>query len=234
VQLEDTNEKISHKFWVASSNFFETSLIFYPVYNASFLSKENPQNLQLTAEIDIYDCDGKQVNNLNCSFDPNKISVLEVASLIEGFKFEAGIKHGLVEIKTQGNLDIQCRLNSHSNAALMGNLLEISKYQKGFLPLRLGEANNVLVVVANLSRDVNNIKGKLFLGKRSPEISLELPSGSVRVLSLASEFAECLENKSYSSPGYLRITSKNDLPFAVQILESVKGSRDEEFYSSIQ
>ena len=233
MQLEETNAKISHKFWVASSNFFETSLIFYPVYNNTFLNKEKSSAVELSAKLEIFDCDGKSVNTINCTFDSNKVSVLEVASLIEAFKFEAGIKHGLIEVETGGNLEIQCRLNSHSSATVLGELMDTARYQKAFLPLRLGESNNTLVVVANLSRDTNSIRSKLFLGKRSPEVLVDLPPGAVRVLSLANEFAECIENKSFSSLGYLRVTSRNDQPFALQVLECMEGSKEESFFSSI-
>lgn len=231
VQSEQSSETKSYKYWVASSNFFETSLVFYPVYNNRLLKQENLT--QLSASAEIFDCDGKSVNKIQCSFDNNKVSVLEMASLLEGLKYEAGIKHGFVELKTSSNLSVQCRINSHSSAAVLGDLDEISRYQKAFLPLRLGESTNTLIVLANLSKDINSVKVKLFLGKRTPEVNVELAAGSVRLLSLADEFAECIENKSFAALGYLRVASKNDLPFALQIIESTEGLKEEAVFSSI-
>ncbi len=231
VNSASTNLTKSYKYWVASSNFFETSLFFYPVYNSEFLKVE--KSIAIQAQAHIYDCDGSLVNELNCSFDPNTVSVLEMSSFLEGLKYESGLKHGIIEIKTSANLDVQSRLISHSSTSLAGNLLEISKSQKAFLPLKVGDNINTMLVIANLSKEQNNIRSKLFVGKRSPEISIELPPSSVRVFSLANEYAECLESKSLALPGYLRVTSKNDLPFGLQTIELVEGNKDESVFSCI-
>lgn len=221
----------SHQFWVASSNFFETSIIFYPLPYRSNESGHDKDTFE--AEGELYDCDGTLVNTLKYSFDVGKVTVLELSALMEGFKYESGLKHGIMVLKTGRNVGVQCRLHSHSAASFLGELKEVGKADRTFLPLRFSEGSKTLLSLVNLSKDLNQIKCKLFLGKRSPEISLSLPKQGVRLVSVNSEFTEAIESKHIMAAGYLRVSSKNDLPFAAQIVECLEGKANESVFSTI-
>lgn len=224
MHLNSKPEGKKYLFWVASSGLFETSLIFYSSPN---------QKKEHIAQGLLYDSDGNHVNSLEYSFHSDKASVFEISSLMEGVKYEAGLKHGILDLKVSADMNVICRLHSHSAASLLSSLHELGRNEKAFLPLRFSTDTKIIAAVVNLSKEVNQVRCKLFIGKRTPEINLDLPPQSVRLISMNEEFIDCLEGKSVTAAGYVRISSRNDMPFAAQIVECVEGSKNEAIFSSI-
>lgn len=222
----------TYQYWIASTAFFDTALVIYPVYISPDF---NPQvsNSDRTIAVSFFDCDGEEVNKAVYTIEHSRVTVLELSVLMEGFKYEGGFKHGIISVKASPGIEVKCRIYSHSSATFLNPLPEIYRHQREFLPVRFSPDTKTLVVLANLTKDSNQVRAKLFLGKRSPESIFTIPSAGVRLICLEQDFAECFEGKSSSSLGYVRFSSKNDLPFAVQVIECGEGKREQAFLSSI-
>jgi hypothetical protein len=221
----------SAQFWVSSSPFFESVLFLTPslVPNELYLGENNVYNYL----IKLYDSDGALVNELNYSITPFQLGVIELHNLMEGMKYESGIKHGWVDVVCERPSRMFCRLHAKSVATLMGELQPIGGQQRVCFPLTLGENRSAYLAAVNFSKEPSAVRCKLFIGKRSPEILFTVPGSGARLINLDAEFPDYKELEGPALLGYLRVSPRNDSPFGVQLIERIEGSKEEGLFGTL-
>jgi hypothetical protein len=113
-----------------------------------------------------------------------------------------------------------------------------------FFPLAFAEDRKNFLCMVNRSKEEAVLKGRLFLGSRSPEGTWSIPPFASRVVLLESEFkyytsstqqnsgAELQESREILLQGYLRLTTRSG-DAAVQMIEMTQGPRDNGFFTSV-
>src|SRR4051812_34599375 len=79
-------EDKSH-FWMCSSPFVESALFMVPRTDCAG-----------SACLEVFDCDGARVNEIECSFPPGEVGSLELDQLMGSCKLESGIKHAYLRV----------------------------------------------------------------------------------------------------------------------------------------
>lgn len=231
--LQKVSKFISH-YWVASSPFFETSLFFSTAVNTAQISNTPDQGPRPAIyNVVLYDCDGDIVNELKYEASPTEVGILELHNLMEGMKYESGLKHGWVHVESEVPGKAVCRIHARSSACLMGELMQIGPTQRAFFPIRFGEQRTSYIAVVNYSKEPSAVRCKLFIGKRSPEILHAIPPGGARLINLESEFPEYKESAGSLMMGYVRVSPRNDTPFGIQLIERCEGSKEEGLFGTL-
>ena len=224
------------QFWVASTANFQTNLFFVP--DASRILASSGQATgdmtMYTVQLNLFDADGELVNEVTTSFPLDRVGLLELEPLLEVCKYEGGMKHGRALISSDSPTKHLCRLQGRENAALMRELLPLSAQHRVFLPVSLTEAKASILVLSNMGRVPAILRCKLIVGKRSPEMQLEIPAGATRLLSVENEFPEFGDlNLSRGVQGFLRLSSRAEDQVGVQLLERIEGPKDTGLFTTV-
>lgn len=228
-----------YNFWVASGPFFDSTIFLTPpdylsvIENKSDISKFSELPETYTSLIKFYDPDGSLVNEVECNFPSSQVGILELGPLMESCKYEAGIKHAQISVYSVNAIKAICRIFARQSATFMGELRAIDTMNRAFFPIAIGEGRTSLVAICNFSKESNAVRLKLFVGKRSPEILVQVPAGGTRLVSLEAEFGEYIDRSPALQRGYIRASAKNDLPGGIQLLERIETSQEDSIYSSL-
>jgi|GEM_PF-1191718 len=221
--------QISH-YWICCAPFFETTLLVMP-----------PPSRQRAAErssaasiLRLYDADGYLANEVMVEFSYDQVGVIELEPLMAGCKFQAGLKHGHLEVHSPPGFSELCRIHTREGASQMSAPVLLSNTRRVFFPLLFSTERVSLLCLINAGETEAVLRGRFFCAKRSPEATWEVPGRGARVISLTSEFSEYLEAGPTSQvQAYIRIGVRNDCLVGAQLIDRTKGPKEGSFFSAI-
>ena len=214
-------ERVAH-FWVCSSPFIESALFMVP----------QTQGVG-SVRLELFDCDGGRINEVECSYPPGEVGVLELDQLLGACKLESGVKHAHIKVVSNG-VTPQLRMFSKTGAFLVGEPVEISSKRPTFFPLSFHERRvSYLCLVNQEDREVT-IKCRLFCAKRMPEAYSVVPAFGSRMICLNTEFKDYLPIEGETLvPAYVRVSTGADNGCGIQLLEQVISSGAETYFGSV-
>lgn len=217
-------------FWVASYPFFDTALIITPpVLVSSDVQSDR------WSQVDVYDCDGAQVNSVAVTFDPDSVATLQLDPLMGSCKLESGFKVAHIAAKSQlPGVKHRCRVVSHEHACLMGAGFSVLPIMPAFFPISFAPGKQNFITAVNYGPNEAAVRVRLFFGTRTPEILCTVPGMGARIISLETEFQDCAERATERSlQAYIRVTTKSDVGFGVQLLERTEGPKETNLFYSL-
>jgi len=216
-----TGVSIERHLWICSSSFFESVLFLHS-------RSGNPFTLHL------YDADGELINKLSLNFPASQIGAIEVCDLLEGCKLESGLKHGHAVISGSEKDLVACRIQSREHGAMLPICHEFRLDQALFYPITVCDERSYILPLTNFGKAPMQVRCRLFLGKRTPEVMVTLPPLASRIISISSDFAEFLEPfAGKQTQCYVRLTSKDSAPIGAQLIERCQLSNARFAYSAV-
>lgn len=217
-------------FWVASYPFFDTSLIITPPQLPADEVKDKTWSV-----IDVYDCDGTKVNSVEVTFDPDAVATLQLDPFMGSCKLESGFKTAHIAARTElPGVKHRCRIVSHEHACLMGPSFSVLPVMPAFFPVSFAPGKQNFITAVNYGSAESSLRIRLFFGTRTPEALFSIPAMGARIISLEAEFADCADRAAdRSMQAYIRLTSKLDAGFGVQLLERSEGPKETNLFYSL-
>ena len=214
-------------FWVVAAPGLRSSL----VYSDVSLEQE-----ETTLDMTIFDCDGERSNQAQIEFSTKRQCLFELDPLLGTLKRQAGFVHGLVSLRGAAELSrVLVRYQSPQSSSLssLSNLLSRPRPQS--IPINAGERRRVLLVIANTEESEISVRGRLLVGKRSPECVWALSARASRIIDLTSTFSAIIseEQSSMFGRGYLRLSTTADHGVVTHLLlvnQSEDGTETMQFY----
>lgn len=220
-------------FWVCCAPFFETTLLVVPSMAAA-AAHDAGGGEQVLSRLRLYDADGFVTNELSVQFSPLQAGVIEVEPLMAGCKFEAGLKHGHLEIRSRRGFSHLCRLHSREGASLMGPPALLSSTRRVFFPVLFSAERSSFLCLINQGDTQAALRARFFFGKRSPEATWEVPAHGARVISMASEFGEYVDYPAGTqAQAYIRLAVRSDSIVGAQLIDRAKGSKEGSIFTVV-
>lgn len=216
--------KKSAHFWVSSYPFFQSSLFFAPAPSGA-----EPAEVYLQ----LYDPDGMVFNELTVQPQFGSVGIVEMEPLLGACKLESGFKHAHLVVQSTNLVRAWTRIHGNISATLQSEPAEVSLHHTSFLPITLGEERTSLVALVNQSESAQNIRLRLYFGKRLPEVQVSIAARGARLVNIPVEFGEYLPRDGRSYPAYIRISSVSDRPCGVQLVEVIKTEKEGNIFASV-
>ncbi|MCB0340448.1 MAG: hypothetical protein KDD53_12630 [Bdellovibrionales bacterium] len=199
-------------YWVGTSDILRSELILTPGRGPDFPP----------AQIRIYDCDGELVNELEVQLSDPKVQIIELDSMMQGCKVQAGFRHGHVQVRVGVDSSAACRYHWGEAVSVVSDLQEVSSERAGFFPVRFSKDKLHIVALVNHTDSPAESMVRLILGRRTPEVAVTVPGLGARIVSLESNFAEfATPQEGKERQGYLRVRTKENTPLGLQLIEEL-------------
>jgi len=179
----------------------------------SGVNKNNSGPNNTVLEMTFYDCDGDQANQAKIEFSTKRQCLFELEPLLGGLKRQAGFAHGLVTLSGRSDISrLLLRYQSSHASWLIPSHKVISRSKPHALAVHLSESRRGLLVLANTENTEVTVRGRLLVGKRSPECAWTLPGRSSRIVDLVGTFADVIgeDPSSMFGRGYLRLSTSSE------------------------
>lgn len=224
---------VSSHFWVSTFPYFETTLVITPpLYSLPLFSSTSSSSI--TSRLFFYDADGKLINDSSLETSSGAVSMLELDQFLGGCKLESGLKHAHLIVRSPAGTGHHCRIQGREYAAMLGEPFRISAAKAGFFPVTFSTDRSNLLTLINYSMEEANLRCRLFLGKRCPEVVWSIPALGSRVINIEVEFREYAEAKEGQQlQAYLRVTTKSNGLGAQLVERSESSSEQGAFVSGI-
>lgn len=187
-------------FWAVAAKGLQQSLLYMPAIDAQ------PEEALL---LSFHDCDGAVVNKAEILFPSARNCLFELEPLMGLLKLESGMRHGLVMLQSQSNGRVVSRYHSGQSVTLVPASQTIANLRQGLVPVNNQGRRETYLALTNCDDVTVEIKAKLLIGKRSPEVSWELPPFASRIINLNSAFTDAIgvEAGQISGRGYVRLST---------------------------
>ncbi len=213
----------SKHFWISTFPFFETTLFLVP--------PPAPIATTFLSRIDLFDADGMLINQVTLEVPAQNVYVVELDPLLGPCKLEQGIKHAHMVVSTPGAA--YCRVQGRENGSLLGEPALVNATRATFFPLTFELGRSNLLCVINRNEYEASLRGRLFVGRRSPEIGWTIPAKASRVFNIETQFSEFIEiEEDQLVRGYVRLSTKAG-DIGVQLVERTPGSREHGIYGAM-
>jgi hypothetical protein len=235
-QAESNEANTTSHFWVSTFPYFESTLVITPPISATAAT---------SSKLLFYDADGQLVNESIIETGAQSVTQLELDQFLGGCKLESGLKHAHLVVQSPLGSGHHCRIHGREYAALLGEPFPISAAKAGFFPLTFSADRSSLLAIINFGAAEANLRCRLFLGKRCPEVVWSIPALGSRVINLEVEFREYTESKetartqvqtgtreAQGAQAYLRVTTKSS-GLGVQLIERSEFSVEQGIFSSL-
>ena len=219
------HDKIAHlrahvaHFWVSSSPFYSTSLIFEPLEEA--------------AVVRLFDADGAQFNELTVNFEPNLPGLLDLEPCMAACKFESGLKHARVEVSSTKPLAVVARVHSRDWAGVCREAVPCSALRKAIVPFFCQTEKTSIIAILNRLDVPVEVRARLFVSNRSPEVTWKIPALGCRFVDTKLEYDEILEQNSEVAQGYVRLSVVGDEEVFIQTMEVGGSSKQPRYFSFV-
>lgn len=188
-------------FWAVTAKGIQTSL----VVSATSTEANFDQGIRLVA----YDCDGAEVNRAEISSTHGAACVFELEYLMGLMKLESGMRHGMMSIDYPVGANILIRYQTPDTTTMAPLHAPVSNLKQGLIPITCNPERRTLLALSNCESTQVQVRGRLVLGKRSPETNWTLEPFSSRLVEVENTFAAALgeEGFLFSGRGYLRLST---------------------------
>ena len=217
------SEKVAHlrahvaHFWASSSPFFSTSLLFEP--------------LDESAIVKFFDPDGALFNEIEVNFEDGLPGFLDLEPCMAGCKFESGLKHARLEICSTKPLSILARVHTRDWAGVTREAIPCSALRKAIVPFFCQSEKTSVIAILNRLEVPVEVRARLFIGNRSPELIWKIPGFGCRFVDTKLEYDEVIEQSPEAAQGYVRLSVVGDEEVFIHTFE-VGGSIKQPRYFS--
>ncbi|MCB0310825.1 MAG: hypothetical protein KDD42_06305 [Bdellovibrionales bacterium] len=216
---------VESHFWVSSYPFFEASL---------FVASDPASQAQQSTQLYLYDCDGAPVNEVEVNFPAGQLGIVELDQFLGQCKLEAGLKHAHLHVVSEAGGKHMLRIHGGSSACMLGPAQEVSQLRSCFFPVLLANERNALVTLVNYGRSDSLVRCRMYVGKRVPEVRINVPALGSRVLSIPAEFSEYAKpDGNKKQPTYLRLSSTCEVPCGAQLIETISPEKEGTIFSAV-
>lgn len=206
-------------FWVTTSPFFSTSLLFEPLEDAVIVR--------------LYDPDGNQFNELMVNFESNLPGLLDLEPCMASCKFESGLKHARVEVSSTKPITVMARIHSRDWAGVCREAIPCSALRKAIVPFFCQSERTSIIAVLNRMEVPVEVRARLFIANRSPEVTWKIPALGCRFIDTKLEFEEVIEQSSEIAQGYVRLSVIGDEEVFIQSFEVGGSPKQPRYFSFI-
>ncbi|NDC37221.1 MAG: hypothetical protein EBZ48_04120, partial [Proteobacteria bacterium] len=242
-------------FWVTSQPFCEAVLFISPqtLGAAQSLSLEGTASVAL---LRLFDSDGGVVTEAQCGSANGAPVMLELDALLEGCKLESGLRHGHLMIEHDASVRPAVRLQNRGGAVLTGASMPVDRDRAMFSPVTLAPERASLLTLVNFGAGMAEVRVRLMVGNRNPDLVYNLPPFGSRVVCLEQEFRQALMvdfakgDSSKGQPrrgvsatdapptfsetrGYVRVSVRNEQTVGVQLVESIERADQGTVFSAL-
>lgn len=225
VQPKSADPKLeAAHFWVVSSRYLQSALLLTPPLS---LIQANYQ-----VSLELFDADGCRAGSMQAEFPAGQLGVIELDPLMSGCKFESGMRHGRVRIECAQGARVVCRYFSSDSVSLAESASALSLDRSTFFPLHFSGDRSEILAVMNSGSELLDVRCRLFVGKRSPEVVWSVPAGGTRLFDLREEFSSLLEAEP-AVRGYVRISTKSIEGGALQFIERQIGAQRRDLFQVV-
>ncbi len=187
-------------FWAVAAKGLQQSLIYTPALEAE------PEEALI---LSFHDCDGAVVNKAEILFPSARNCLFEIEPFLGLMKLESGMRHGLVIAESQSKGRLVSRYQYGQSVTFVPTEQTIANLRQGLVPLNNQGKRETYLAITNCDDVAIEIKAKLLIGKRSPEVSWELAPFSSRIVNLNAVFSEAIgdDQSQISGRGYVRLST---------------------------
>ena len=223
-KIENTARARS-SFWVVTYPACETVLFVVPTLQAL----SDPATTERNTTIDVYDSDGDLVNEVLVRFPATELGMIEMSPFLGGCKLDSGFKHGRIAVRSDFPCQHLVRIQSRDSAVMAGDLMSLDAQHPLAMPFIADQKRSSMLVLVNEGSAETEVRVKLYLSTRSPEIRQRIPPGGSRLVLLERAFSDCLEGESAKlGRGYIKLTTtlnagsaERDSRIGVQLVERI-------------
>lgn len=220
-------EVYEREHWFAGYPFFEPVLTVRAGSEAETVfegEERSQQGLGDFITLSLFDCDGALLQEVEVPFreGPHGVTLdsIPLAPLLGACKFEGGMKHGRVQIRSARPFQSTVRLNGFSESLPVPCPQKISRDLSAFVPVSFRQSQSSVIIVTNCNEAVGNLRCRLFWGNRSPEVTWNIPGFGARCFHVEQVFADLLEGEKFEgSSGYLRLAGLGSYELDLYSLE---------------
>ena len=183
--------------------------------------------------VKLFDPDGRQFNELTLSFVANNPGLLDLEPCMADCKFESGLKHARVEIASSRSISILARVHSRDWVGVCPKAALCSSLSKVMIPFFCQTDKTSVVAILNRFDEAVEVRARLFVENRSPEIIWTIPAQGARFLDTKLEFAEVIEQSPEIVQGYVRLSVVGDHEVHTQAFEVGGSTKQPRYFSFI-
>lgn len=232
VKGESTPARLESHYWVSTFPFFSHTVLIIPPPPAD--QEGGAVDEGFSAQLTIYDADGMLGNRVVITREKREIVAVELDPLMGGCKIESGLKHGHLLIESPAGFTHLCRIRGPHGSALVSQGTPVTRDLASFMPLTFSADRSQLLSVINTSNEAAQFRCRLYCGKRTPEMTADVPAHGVRLLSVQSEFSEfAIVEGGKRISAYARFTSGSNEPLLVQLVERYELMEDSYRYAAV-
>ena len=212
-------------FWVVTYPACESVLFIVPTVEALQYSGDRER----TTRVEVYDSDGDLVNTVVARFPATGLGLLEMSPFLGGCKLDSGFKHGRIVVESDFPCQHFTRIQSRDSAVLAGELLSLESQRPLAMPFVADGKRSSVIVLVNEGPTEAEVRLKLYLSTRSPEVRQMIPPGGARLVLMERVFSECLEGDSAKTGrGYVKLTTAHTCSIGVQLVERIARTPESE------
>jgi hypothetical protein len=216
-----------NNFWVVSAPGLRSVLVYSDV---------SIQQEETTLDLDIFDCDGERCNQAKIEFSTKRQCLFDLDPLFATLKRQAGFIHGMISLSGAAELSrTMVRYQSAHASFLSSTSNLLSRSRPLAIPVHAAEGRRVLLVIANTEEFDVTVRGRLLVGKRSPECAWTLKARASRIIDLTSTFSAIIgeDQSSMFGRGYLRLSTTADHGMIARLIivnQAEDGTESMNFY----
>lgn len=224
----------TQQLWFCAYPFFEATLLVVPPSASSLAPFGSSTDDSFPVWIRLFDADGGIVNEMECQFSKSEVATLELEQALSACKLESGLKHGQCEVRLPGDALAYVQLYARHSAPVIGKMALVNSEKAEFFPVTFAAGRSYALAAINLDQHPAQLRVKLILGNRTPEVVVEIPAHGARLVSLAAEFSEfATVEGDRTLQAYVRLTTRSEAGIGLQLLERVEAGQEDFFYGIV-
>ena len=103
-------------------------------------------------------------------------------AFLESCKLESGFRQAQALVRSQSLVQHLCAVRLHDSEGLFSAAIRIDEGSGDFLPVTICRSRSLMLGLLNLTSRESEVRCRLYVGVRSPEVSVTLPPGGTRML----------------------------------------------------
>ncbi len=199
----------SQNYWVCASPFLSSSL---------FLQSIHDESSETVTAVQFFDCDGALFNELKVDFGSNPVGLLDLEPFLAECKFESGMKYCRLKVIASKPPASVLRLQSRDWTVVCDSARHFSATEKYLVTVEQDLNKSTWIVVLNDNNVELDIRARLFLAKRSPEVELKVPALGARVFDCKTLFPDIFNGNVEMAQAYIRVSTVGSAVGYIQTL----------------
>jgi hypothetical protein len=194
-----------------NSNEVENGAVEGTLSEATVAKTKEAEQIKLVNEptklrIKLFDADGNLFNELNLNFGSMPVGLIDLEPCMAECKFESGMKHARLKLESSVKISAMLRLHTRDWSVLSPAAKAVDFHSKYLVPLEPGFDKSTWIVAMNDSPMEIDLKLRLSLGRRSPEITVKVAAFGVGVFDTKLIFKEVFDQQQEEAQAFVRVS----------------------------